>query len=419
MSGTVKHSNLTTRTARARLKRKLEPHWRTLVTGRAHLGWQRKPDVREAGKWILRKYVDGKYSIRTLGWADDLAEANGETILSFEQAEAKAKAMLDTPTALPGRLTVRRAMLEYIDHQRDRGKPVEDLISRTEAWIIPSLGNAVVSELTAPKLQRWLATMAQSPAMKRSKHDGKQAYKAEPVTDDGMRRRRSSANRVLTMLKAALNLAFRHGGVGSDLAWRRVQPFKSVDAARVRHLSLAECKRLINASDKRFRLLVRAALESGARYGELVRLECADYNRGTLHIRRSKSGEARHVVLTSDGAAFFAEVCAGRAGSERMFVRVDGQPWMPSQQARPMLEANQRAKIDPPITFHGLRHCWASLAIMNGTPLLVVAKNLGHADGRMVERHYGHLSQNFIADEIRKGAPKFGRVRDRKVVPLG
>jgi integrase len=152
----------------------------------------------------------------------------------------------------------------------------------------------------------------------------------------------------------------------------------------------------------------------------LIGLECADYNpdSATLHIRRSKTGEARHVVLTSDGAAFFAQVCAGRAGSERMFARADGQAWMPSQQARPLLEANQRAKIDPPITFHGLRHCWASLAIMNGTPLLVVAKNLGHSDGRMVEKHYGHLSQSFIADAIRAGAPKFGPVRERKVVAL-
>jgi hypothetical protein len=45
---------------------------------------------------------------------------------------------------------------------------------------------------------------------------------------------------------------------------------------------------------------------------------------------------------------------------------------------------------------------------MNGVPLLVVAKNLGHADTRMVERHYGHLSVSFITDAIRAGAPRFG-----------
>jgi hypothetical protein len=35
---------------------------------------------------------------------------------------------------------------------------------------------------------------------------------------------------------------------------------------------------------------------------------------------------------------------------------------------------------------------------MNSMPLLVVAKNLGHRDTRMVERHYGHLAPSFVAD---------------------
>jgi hypothetical protein len=45
---------------------------------------------------------------------------------------------------------------------------------------------------------------------------------------------------------------------------------------------------------------------------------------------------------------------------------------------------------------------------MNGTPLMVVAKNLGHADTRMVEKHYGHLAPSYVADAIRAGAPRFG-----------
>jgi len=70
--------------------------------------------------------------------------------------------------------------------------------------------------------------------------------------------------------------------------------------------------------------------------------------------------------------------------------------------------ANERAAIDPPINFHGLRHTWASHAVMGGVPLLVVAKNLGHNDTRMVEKHYGHLAEDYIAREARKFAPSFG-----------
>jgi hypothetical protein len=45
---------------------------------------------------------------------------------------------------------------------------------------------------------------------------------------------------------------------------------------------------------------------------------------------------------------------------------------------------------------------------MAGAPLLVVAKNLGHTDTRMVEKHYGHLSQSYIAEAIPAAAPRFG-----------
>jgi MinD-like ATPase involved in chromosome partitioning or flagellar assembly len=56
--------------------------------------------------------------------------------------------------------------------------------------------------------------------------------------------------------------------------------------------------------------------------------------------------------------------------------------------------------------------------IMAGAPLMVVARNLGHADTRMVERHYGHLAPSYIADAIRAAAPKFDITLDQKVVPI-
>ena len=105
---------------------------------------------------------------------------------------------------------------------------------------------------------------------------------------------------------------------------------------------------------------------------------------------------------------------AGRAGDELILGR-----WAKSQQIRPMAEAVQRAAIKPRITFHGLRHTWASLAVMSGMPLMVVARNLGHTDTRMVERHYGHLAPSFIADAIRKHAPRFGKPKESNVHSIG
>ena len=83
-----------------------------------------------------------------------------------------------------------------------------------------------------------------------------------------------------------------------------------------------------------------------------------------------------------------------------------------------MRRAVERAKIKPAISIHALRHTYASLSAMNGVPLLVLAKNLGHRDTRMCERHYAHLAPSHVADEIRKGAPQFGFKPARRVVGM-
>ena len=199
---------------------------------------------------------------------------------------------------------------------------------------------------------------------------------------------------MLTILKAALNRAFRSGKIATDTAWRRVEPFANANAARVQYLSVSEAQRLINACEPDFRLLVQAALQSGCRYGELAAFRVADFNpeAGTIHVRTSKSGKARHVVLTGEGVALFRQIAVGRGGDELLLHRADGGAWTTSCQSRPMKDACTRATIRPAISFHGLRHTWASLSVMAGVPLMVVAKNLGHSDTRMVEAHYGHLS---------------------------
>ncbi len=352
----------------------------------------RWPDESE-GRWFLRRFVgNGKYRVIALGRADDVARADGDRTLSFEQADAKARAMCDLPSNTIHRLTVRQAMARYAEFKRAHGQPVNDLLSRSNAHILPILGDLVVSELTPEQLRRWLADLAAAPAQVRPKA-GKVQFKPEPEGDEAIRRRRASANRVLTMLKAALNHAYDEGHIPARDAWgRKLKPFRDVEVARVRYLSIAEAKRLINVCDSEFQPLVRAALETGARYSELTRLEVADFNSdaGTVAIRKSKSGKARHVVLTEDGIGFFREQCAGRGGHELMFRHKDGSAWKASEQGRPMAEANESARLTPPITFHGLRHTWASHSVMNAMPLMVVAKNLGHTDTSMVEKHYGH-----------------------------
>ena len=55
---------------------------------------------------------------------------------------------------------------------------------------------------------------------------------------------------------------------------------------------------------------------------------------------------------------------------------------------------------------------------MSGIPLPVVAANLGHTDTRMVDKHYAHLAQSYIAETIRASAPTLGVKTRSNVVPI-
>jgi integrase len=127
------------------------------------------------------------------------------------------------------------------------------------------------------------------------------------------RYRNATANRILTVAKAALNHAWKAGHVASDDAWRRVRPFKAAETARVHYLNEAECVRLVNACEPTFRDLVRAALLTGCRYAELASLHAADFNpdAGVITVRTSKAGRPRHVVLTDEGQLARREAPAG------------------------------------------------------------------------------------------------------------
>jgi integrase len=132
-----------------------------------------------------------------------------------------------------------------------------------------------------------------------------------------------------------------------------------------------------------------------------------DATNGTVTVRQSKSGRARHVVLTDEGIELFRQLADGNAGNAPLFGRAGGQVWGRSHQHRPLRDACARAEVSPAVSFHVLRHTYASHLVMAGVPLQVIAANLGHADTRMTERHYAHLAPAFVANAIRAAMPRW------------
>jgi integrase len=419
MARTVRDTRLDTRAARLRLKLQHKPYWRTVDQG-AHIGYYK--GVR-GGKWLARYYEGaGKgYAETTLALADDTQDADGRTVLTYSQAQAKARKwfterarLLDGGAPVPsGPYLVADAMRDYLDWYGQHRKALVATTRAANAHVLPSLGDRDIAKLTTRQIRDWHNHLANAPAGRRVPKSGQRKSPPKPPTGpDEIRRRRATANRVLTVLKAALNHAWREGKVSSDEAWRRVTPFRDVDAPIVRYLTEAEQVRLVNASAPDFRPLVRAALLTGCRYGELVTLKASDFNpdAGTLAIRTSKSGKPRHVVLTDEGRSFFSQSTASLNRQDLVFKRADGKAWGASHQQRPLAAACKGARIKPAISFHVLRHSHASMLAMNGVPLGVIAAQMGHADTRMTERHYAHLSPNYVAETIRASFPVLGIV---------
>ncbi len=425
----ARDERLDTRAARLRLTPRREPYWRHFQEGRA-IGYRRIPGGK-AGTWIARFYDpagDRVRKIHAIGTADDLLDADGVTTLNFGEAQDAAREWFTALTRFQGRIaepvTVKQAMASYkADYIARGGKALSGLESTIDAHILPKLGTKKLTELTTGTIRQWHRAIASTPPRLRQskKKDAKPKPTRALAADDteGHRARRASANRILTVLKAALNLAYADGKVPTDDAWRRVAPFKGAETARIRHLSDAEAVRLVNAADPAFRPLVVAALLTGCRYGELTAFRVSDFNpdAATLHVRVSKTGKPRFVILTDEGKKFLTTHCAGKTGKTFIFTRQDGDAWGKSEQFRPMRAACKAASITPAIGFHILRHTHASRLTMAGVSLGVVASQLGNSEA-ICAKHYAHLSPGFVADSIRAAFAPLGIVATSNVAPI-
>ena len=218
MPRSVAETPLTTRAARERLAVRHQPYWRGLGGAGAAVGYRKGST---GGVWLVRiadPAAGGGYRQKVLGKADDTLKAAGETVLDYRQAEKAARDEIarhhrvmageePEPVAMPTRpYTVADAMADYLaDFAARGGKAIRTTRHVTKAHILPALGAQPVGRLTRDKLKAWHRALATTPARVRSKA-GETRHRDVQDDPDATRRRASSANRILTVLKAALRL---------------------------------------------------------------------------------------------------------------------------------------------------------------------------------------------------------------------
>jgi len=264
--------------------------------------------------------------------------------------------------------TVEQAIRDYANHQRIRkGIRAEIAADRTcsrplSGWLNRELSSITKSELSELH-ESWV----------------------KAGSADKVRASKASANRTLATCKACFNLAYRNGHVEGK-AWEFVTAFPKVDGSRDLLLSSDELQRLLDATSGAFHNLVKVAILTGARIGELRSARVGDLDSGKLSLD-GKTGH-RLIPLRSDALAFITSLVSGKQVSDPLLPADDGRAWKAGSQSRLMQKAVKAAGIDPAAVFYSIRHAFISSAVRDGIPILAVSQYTGTSVA-MIEKTYG------------------------------
>jgi integrase len=355
----MKHS-IVTKTARSKLKPRREPYWHR-VAQRKHLGYRRTFD---GGTWIARILDDtGKRAFHSLGDGIDFDTAQQQAVQWFETAEVTESR----------HYRVKDAIDDYVEHLslNNSERTATDTRQRMDKHLPKPLLSAELASLTTLQIKSW--------------HKRLVSDSDDPET---VRRSKDTANKNLVTLKAAFNLAFRSGLVSADQQWRRVLPFRGVGQARKLFLTDEQVRGLLDHCSGAFHSMVKAAVFTGARYGELCNARVDDFNpkRGTVTLS-GKTG-TRECYLSDEAVDLFKRLAGDRTGNEYLLVKDDGTPWGKSHQHRPMKAVVAAAGLPPEAVLYSLRHYFISKALLSGVQPQLLAENVG-TSLKMIEQHYG------------------------------
>lgn len=195
---------------------------------------------------------------------------------------------------------------------------------------------------------------------------------------------------------------------------------------RVRFLSTDEATLLAAATPRSWQALIGLGLLAGLRVGEARNLrasEDVDLEHQLVHITahedwtpKSKDS-ARSVPVAASLLPLLAERVAAVGASGWLFPNAGGTGPVSDEVVAAMMERVVVAagmvygqRVPDGVTYHGLRHSFASNLVMAGVDLFTVARLLGHSTTAKVESTYGHLSPNHRRQAIDRLDSRLGDV---------
>lgn len=335
----------------------------------------------EDARWLARRWFD-----RHAG------------IAIAEEGPGQAVRLLDVRSA-DGAYTVSHALNDYLCRNALPGAAPGG-ISRNEfniaRRIARHLGAVPLCDLTAGDIERWRSTALVEPA--RTKRNGDQ----HPL--ERVRRRKATLNRQFALLRAALTLAFVNRKIDSDSEWRRVRYFRNAQAPAPRPVAPEAIEILRENTPMELRRLIDAALHTGCRFGELANLRCRDLVAATrkLDVAPAKRSPGRTVVPSDAGWRFLELLRVGRAEDDWLVRRAHGRQWTRTAMWGRLYATAQADERTRGISFHTLRHTYATRIRDAGMPLHLIARQLGHKWLRTTEYYYVGVDREIADEAIRR-----------------
>lgn len=221
-------------------------------------------------------------------------------------------------------------------------------------------------------------------------------------------------------LSAILTKAVQWGYMNTNPADRAEKP--KLGRKEAPYLDEADARRLLEllqAEPIRWRALITFDLLSGLRRGELLglRWQDVDIDARMIQVRQTSnylpglgvytgapktSTSRRPLKLLKAAMLLLLEyqrwqdaqrTALGDAWEDqdgRVFTTDSGAPIFPDSVTQWFAQFVRRTGL-PPVTVHSLRHTYASLMIADGTPLVVVSHQLGHAQTSTTANIYAHV----------------------------
>lgn len=220
---------------------------------------------------------------------------------------------------------------------------------------------------------------------------------------DGRVVKLATRNRYRALLKLMYRLAEENRKITTNPA--RLLRMRKEDNGRLRFLSIEEEKKLRATipSDRMVELDV--ALNCGLRLSEQYRTEWqhVDLERRILTVPDTKNSSTRYIPLNDVALAAFRSLEKKKAGNF-VFLRVPGHGANSAVGVKSPREwfddAVEKAGIEK-LTWHALRHSFASRLVMAGVDIRTVAELMGHKTIQITMR-YAHLAPEHKLDAVKR-----------------